>query len=90
MFTLSKELEDILENRTDKHFWIEHFKQYQNIDTLNRKMLVNLIDTIHVYEKNRIHIRFRYQYHFDKAVSFIETVSEIADVPDENRIKEAV
>jgi len=90
LFTLSRELEDILANRTDKHFWIEHFKQYQNIDTLNRKMIVNLIDTIQVYEKNRVHIKFRYQYFFDRAVRFIETVSEITDMPEENLIKEAV
>lgn len=90
LFKLTNELEDILANRTDKHFWIEHFKQYQNIDALNRKMLVNLVDTIHVYENNRIHIKFRYQYHFDKAVSFIETVGEIADISTNNCIKEAM
>jgi nuclear transport factor 2 (NTF2) superfamily protein len=91
MIALSKGIEDILENRTDKHFWIEHFKHYQNIEALNRKMLVNLIDVIHVYEGSRIHIKFRYQYHFDRAVSFVETVSSLAeDMPDNNLIKEAV
>ena len=91
LFTLTAELEDILSNRTDKHFWIEHFKQHQNIDTLSRKLLVNLIDVIHIYENNRIHIQFRYQYHFEKAVRFIETVSELTEKkPGNNLIKEAV
>jgi len=90
LFTLTKELEDILANRTDKHFWIEHFKQYQNIDALSRKMLVNLIDVIHVYENNRIDIKFRYQYHFEKAIGFIETVGGIAEMPEYNLIREAV
>ena len=90
LFKLTDELEDILVNRTDKHFWIEHFKQYQNIDALNRKMLVNLVDSIQVYEGNRIHIKFRYQYHFDKALDFIETVSGIAEMPGQSVLKEAV
>jgi len=90
LFKLSNEIEDILANRTDKHFWIEHFKQYQNIDALSRKMVVNLIDSIHVYEKNRIYIKFRYQYHFDKALGFIETVGGIVEMPGKNLIEEAV
>ena len=90
LFKLTNELDDIMANRTDKHFWIEHFKQYENIDALSRKMLVNLIDVIYVYEGNRIHIKFKYQYHFDRAVSFIETVSGIAEIPEQNLIKEAV
>lgn len=90
LYNLTGEIEDILANRTDKHYWIEHFKQYQSIDTLSRKMLVTLVDAIHVYENNRIELCFRYQYHFDKALGFIEAVGEMADLPDDNFIKEAV
>jgi hypothetical protein len=53
-------------------------------------MLVNLINVIHVYEGSRIHIQFRYQYHYDMAVSCIETVGSLAEMPDNNLIKEAV
>lgn len=80
LFILNREIEDILNNRTNKHQWIEHFKAFQSIDTLSRAMVVKLIDIIHVYEGSRIDIRFRYQYHYDKAVSFIETVGQLADL----------
>lgn len=41
--------------------WLETFRQYQNIDHLDRKAVVMLIDRIIVYSKERIEIRYRYQ-----------------------------
>lgn len=89
-FKLNKELEDIINNRTDKHQWIDFFKQYQNIDMLTRGIIVKLIENIFVYEKSRLEIRFKYQYNFDKAVSFVETVGSIAEIPNHNLIKGAM
>ena len=90
LFNLNQEIEDIINNRTDKHQWIEHFKQYRNIEVLTRGIVVKLIDKIYVYENCKFEILFKYKYHFNRAVGFIETVGEIADTSNYNLIKEAL
>ena len=41
--------------------WQNEFKQFQNVQTLDRRMVVSLVDQIIVYDKNRVEIRFRFQ-----------------------------
>jgi DNA invertase Pin-like site-specific DNA recombinase len=90
IFKLNKDIEDILANRTKKSQWIEHFKQFQTIEALTRKLIVTLIDRIHVYEGNRIEIVFKYQYNYDRAVNFIEAVNGIIALPCENTVREEI
>lgn len=37
--------------------WIEDFKSYQNLTSLNRRVLVELVESITVYDKEHIHIQ---------------------------------
>jgi len=68
---LSGEIDKIRSSKGEKNFWIEQFKEYRNITTLTRKIVVSLIDEILVYEDNRINIRFRYQYNYESEVNFM-------------------
>lgn len=43
-----------------KNEFVEHFRQYKNISTLTRPMLVELIDSIMVHEDNRITIKVKF------------------------------
>lgn len=43
-----------------KQDWLQDFKQYRNIQKLERKIVVALIEKIIVYAKDRIEIRFLY------------------------------
>jgi Fe2+ transport system protein B len=52
--------------------WIEEFKQHQNITTLDRKLMVELIDQIIVYSKDRIEIRYRYMDEMEILFDFVE------------------
>ena len=49
--------------------WVEEFKQYRNIQTLNRKVVIMLIEKIVVHSADRIEIHFNYQ---DEIAEFIE------------------
>ena len=51
----------LLKNRTHLKPWLEDFKRYQNIEHLERNVVVTLIDRIIVYEKKRVVIRFHYE-----------------------------
>ena len=84
---LSGEIEKILSNKGEKNFWIEQFKKYNNFETLTRKIVVSLIDEIKVYEGSRIGILFKYQYNYESAVNFIESVSELISAESENSIR---
>jgi hypothetical protein len=56
--------------------WIEEFKQYQNITSLERKQMVELIDHVVVYSKDRVEIRFRYMDEMEILFGFVEEQKE--------------
>lgn len=51
----------LLKNKTHLKPWIEDFKKYQNIEKLERSVVVALIDKIVVYEKKRVEVHFNYE-----------------------------
>ena len=64
---------DCLNNLDVEHLpWIEDFKSYQNLASLNRRVLVELVESITVYDTEHIHI----QYRFDQEIRNVpESVS---------------
>lgn len=78
---LSGEVEDVISCKGEKNGWIEHFKQYHNFSELTRKLLVAAIDEIVVYPKSRFEIGFRYRYDYERALNFVDAVSELHPVP---------
>ena len=52
--------------------WIEDFKQYGNIESLDRKTAVALIEKIIVYDKDTIEICFRYRDEMELLISAAE------------------
>lgn len=59
-----KELEEkklsIQESDVSDLSWLNSFREFRNIKTLDRRTVVTLIDWIDVYDKNHIEIRFRH------------------------------
>ena len=47
------------------------FKQYENIDELNRRVLMSLVDRILIYEDHRIEIVFKYKAEYEQTVKFV-------------------
>ena len=58
------------ETAGQENAFVEHFKQYKNIDRLTRPMLVELIDSISVYEDNRITIKVRFLDALEQVLTF--------------------
>ena len=69
---LNKEKENIINSLDGKSEWINSFKQYKAVKSLNRTMIVTLIEKIIVHEGNRIEIFFRYQDEYLNIVEFVE------------------
>ena len=55
---------------TEKN-WVTLFKQYENIDELNRRVLMSLVDRILIYEDHRIEIVFKYKDEYEQTVKFV-------------------
>lgn len=55
-----------------KQGWVEEFKQYGNIETLDRKTAIALIEKIIVYDKDTIEICFRYRDEMELLISAAE------------------
>lgn len=56
---LESEKEGALDKNREDLGWMEVFSRYQNIDSLERKVIVELISEIQVFEKKRIGVHFR-------------------------------
>lgn len=90
LLKLKDETEKLLQNHTEENEWIEKFKIYQNIDSIDRRIAVNLIDKIYVYEDKRIEIVFKYQYSYNQAVAFIQNAGKVYSLTTSEQEKEVV
>lgn len=71
---LEQEIDRLVEGKSEEQQWISYFKQYQDIEELNRKLAVELIDRIVVYENQRIHIDFKFQHEYENTLALIQCV----------------
>jgi hypothetical protein len=72
---LYHELEHFKNTISPESEWISRFKQYQSADILSRDLMITLIDQVKIYEDNRIEIHFKYKNAFEKALSYIKSIS---------------
>lgn len=75
VFALEKEIDLLAAGQSDGQEWIGYFKRHGNIDGLNRKLLVHLIDRIYIYEDKRIRILFKFQHEYDRTAAFLESAA---------------
>lgn len=54
--------------------WIEDFKSYQNLTNLNRRVLVELVESITVYDKEHIHIQYRFDQEIRNVLEYCSSV----------------
>lgn len=67
--SLRETKQEALSNKPKLQPWIETFRKYQNIEELNRSIVVSLIDRVIVHDKDRITVVFHFQDEIQKAVS---------------------
>lgn len=72
MQSLRKEQETLFGGVSPDHPDLQHFIKYNNIEELDRGLLIELVDTIFVHENQGITIQFKYADPYQRAVEFIE------------------
>ena len=75
---LHKEIEAVLSCRHDRLAWIEHFKNFENLDVIDRRTVIHLIQSIRVVSKTDIEITYNYQLEYESANAILGQEQEVA------------
>ena len=73
---LKAKLEDVMENRSERNRWISHFTQFATLQELDRKVVVQLIQSIRVMSKNELRITFNYADEYQKALALLTSAEQ--------------
>ena len=71
-----KKMQELSAKEKRLHPWIEDFKKYKNIQSLDRKAVVTLIEQIVVYSKEEIEIQFKYSDEIQEMMDAIQIICE--------------
>ncbi len=69
---LRNEIEAVLLCKHERMAWTRHFIQFENLDTIDRKIVIHLINSIRVLGKSKIEISFNYQFEYESAVAMLQ------------------
>jgi DNA invertase Pin-like site-specific DNA recombinase len=69
---LKSEIDDTLFCKHERMAWMEHFKQFANLDAIDRKTVATLIKCIKIVGKREIEIEFNYQAEYDTALEILQ------------------
>ena len=86
---LKEKLKDVLENKSERNRWISHFTQFESMETLDRKALIHMVQSIQVRGKNELDIRFNYMDEYEKALQLAALAVQEAKLPLPEEIRKA-
>ena len=66
----------VVENRSDRNRWINQFRQFEGMQEIDRRAVMQLIRSIRVIGKCSIEIAFNYADEYRKAITISEQVTE--------------
>lgn len=71
---IEKEIDRLISGTTEEQQWISYFKLHKNTEKLTRKLAVSLLSKVIIYENQNIHIDFKFNYEYNNALSFVQSV----------------
>ena len=77
---VKKEMKQTVATGTSERNWVMLFKQYENIDELNRRVLMALVDRILIYENHTIEIVFKYRDEYQQTLEYVLGYSGELDI----------
>ena len=82
---IQKQIQNVLEAKTDKYEWIRCFKEYQNISSLTRTAAVELIDRVRVFDRKHIEVDFSFDDCFQSLFRQIQAAEYAAGTDEKGR-----
>ena len=74
---MGAELDECKNNTSKKLQWVERFKAFENIDKIDRNVVVQLIECIHIYDKTHLQITFNFKDEYEQALSALKEYVEV-------------
>ncbi len=71
---LESEILELKKGIKSNQQWLQHFKNYENIQYLTRELVVNLIEQIKVFKNKDIEICYRYKNEYNNLLSNIKNL----------------
>jgi len=68
---LKEKLEAVKENRSERNRWIQHFTQFSELETIDRKALIHMVQSIRVLSKNELKITFNHEDEYRRALELV-------------------
>jgi DNA invertase Pin-like site-specific DNA recombinase len=65
---LKEEIENLAAGEAENHSWIERFREHADADSLERRIVAELVQQVNVYDKGRIEVTFRYMSEYERLV----------------------
>lgn len=56
--------------------WLSQFREYENVTTITRRLIVSLVERINLYENSEIEVVFRQRDQFTHIMEFLESQKE--------------
>lgn len=78
IMAIEDEREQAVSRKRDSLSWMETFKKYRNITSVNRSMVVDMIRQVNVFEGGRAEVVFRHADEAEKVVRMLEDYSRQA------------
>jgi ribosomal protein S17E len=69
--SLQEERADALAGKAERLLWMEHFKRFEGLTELERRTVVNLIQSVRVMSKTELQIAFNYHVEYAEALSLL-------------------
>ena len=71
LLRVKKEMKQTMTTGTTERNWVTLFKQYENIEELNRRVLMALVDRILIHENHAIEIVFKYKDEYQQTLEYV-------------------
>lgn len=76
---LKEKLTEVLENRSERNRWISQFTQFSTLETLDRRALIHMVQSIHVRGKKELDITFTHEDEYKKALQLLTLAAQQKD-----------
>ena len=83
---LKSQIDEIKHGSCVENDFIKHFMEFKDVDKLTRKMVVDLIDNVWVYDKNHIEIDIKYKSGYQMALDFINENKQYLIQPELKKV----
>ena len=76
MEAIETERTQMVNQNRERLAWLDIYKKYHNVNEISRRMVVDLIDHIRIYENTGVGIVWRYQDDFSRMADVFDNLSD--------------